>query len=278
MNGCQQKSRKTVMNILRTVGSRLKAGCFAALALGSVSQAAAPPPQAPAPPAVPRAFNAIDLTGTWVAVVTEDWRWRMVTPAKGDYTSVPLTPEARKVADAWEPSQDGSCMAYGAAGLLRLPTRVRISWESDSVLKLETDAGQQTRRLMFAGANASAARTLQGSSVARWLADLPRSAPVLGGAAGGAAAAPAANARHSTLEVATTNMSGGWLRRNGVPYSADTNMTEYFDRFPAPNGDEWMVVTTIVEDPKYLREPFVTSSHFKREPNDSKWRPTACRS
>src|SRR5438034_1309230 len=49
----------------------------------------------------PRALAPFDLTGYWVSVVTEDWRWRMVTPAKGDSTSVPLNPEGRRVTEMW---------------------------------------------------------------------------------------------------------------------------------------------------------------------------------
>ena len=119
-------------------------------------------------PASPRASAPIDLTGYWVSVVTEDWRWRMVTPPKGDYASVPMTQEARTVADTWDISKDGSCMAYGAAGLLRIPTRLRISWESDTVLRLETDAGVQTRRLVFDKTQQPGPRSLQGFSLAEW--------------------------------------------------------------------------------------------------------------
>src|SRR6478736_936173 len=122
--------------------SRLLCGVVAAAAALLVVQgtAAQQPPPAAQAPRTPRALAPHDLTGYWVSVVTEDWRWRMVTPPKGDYASVPMTQEARSVADTWDISKDGSCMAYGAAGLLRIPTRLRISWESDTVLKLETDA------------------------------------------------------------------------------------------------------------------------------------------
>src|SRR5215204_4979327 len=87
---------------------------------------------APQPPRPPKASAPIDLTGYWVAIVTEDWRWRMVTPPKGDYASIQnlMTPEARKLADAWDPATDGSCLAYGAAGLMRMPTRLNVSWEN----------------------------------------------------------------------------------------------------------------------------------------------------
>src|SRR5262249_46270663 len=75
------------------------------------------------PPPTPKAAAPVDLTGYWVSIVTEDWRWRMVTPPKGDYASVPLSAEGRKVADAWDPAKDEGeqCKAYGAPGLMRLP-------------------------------------------------------------------------------------------------------------------------------------------------------------
>jgi hypothetical protein len=214
---------------------------------------------APQAPPTPRARAAFDLTGYWVSVVTEDWRWRMVTPPKGDYNSVPMTAEARKVADSWDVSKDGSCLAYGAAGLLRMPTRLHITWESDSVLKLETDAGGQTRRFEFDARPGQGQRSLQGSSIAEWERAAGR------GAQGG------------NLKVTTTNMSGGWVRKNGVPYSENAVLTEYIDRFTGPAGEDWIAVTTIVDDPKYFTTPFITTSHFKKEPDGAKWSPSACR-
>src|SRR5437879_2681092 len=100
-----------------------------------------------------KADAPIDITGYWVSIVSEDWRWRMVTPAKGDYASVPLTPAGRQVADAWDLGKDKAagdeCKAFGAAGVLRLPLRIHITWQDDTTLKLETDAGQQTRVFRF---------------------------------------------------------------------------------------------------------------------------------
>ena len=109
------------------------------------SAGAQPAPARPSPPASARDAAPIDLTGQWVAIVNEDWRWRMVTPPKGDYASVPLNDEGRRVADQWDSSQDGRCEAYGAAALLRMPTRLRIRWDGADRLVLETDAGRQTR-------------------------------------------------------------------------------------------------------------------------------------
>jgi hypothetical protein len=227
---------------------------------------------APRAPANPREAAPIDLTGQWVAIVNEDWRWRMVTPPKGDYASVPLNEEGRRVAaDQWDPSQDGDCKAFGAPALLRLPTRLRIRWEGDDRLVLETDAGRQTRHLAFRPPEPGP-RSLQGQSVARWVRPpQPAGGPGLAGAGGGPPA------RGGYLEVKTTNLSGGWLRRNGVPYSEDAELTEYFARFAAPNGDEWLIVTTIVEDAKYLTQRFIVSNHFRREQTGGQWNPKPCR-
>ena len=111
----------------------------------------------------PRSVATIDLTGYWVSVVTEDWLYRMVTPAKGDYTSVPLNAAGRQIADAWDPSKDeadgNQCKAYAAPAVMRIPGRLRITWQDDSTLKVETDAGRQTRL--------SRGRNLSGVSRAR---------------------------------------------------------------------------------------------------------------
>ena len=228
-----------------------------------------------APPPSPQAAAPIDLTGYWVAIVTEDWRWRMVTPPKGDYASVPLNDAGRKIADTWDISKDGRCEAYGAAALLRMPTRLRITWESSSILRIDTDAGQQTRRLLFdKSRQPPTAHSLQGYSLAEW----ERPARAGGGGGGGRGGGPQTGpAPGANLKVLTTRLTGGWLRKNGVPYSEDTVITEYFDRFAAPNADEWLAVTTIVTDPKYLNQDFVTSSHFKKEVDGSKWSPSPCR-
>jgi hypothetical protein len=228
--------------------------------------------RAAGPPPTPRASAPIDLTGVWVSIVDEDWRWRMITAPKGDFPGVPLNPAGRQIADAWDPATDGSCRAFGAAGLLRMPTRLRISWSDDTTLKLETDNGQQMRLLEFTSRAARGA-SLQGHSTAEWKRTLPPTNPFLGFNFGpGGPPTPG-----GSLKVVTTNLSGGWLRRNGVPYSARTTVTEYFDRFPGPDGAEWFVVTTAVDDPEYLLTRFVTSSHFRRETDPGKWNPRPCK-
>jgi hypothetical protein len=226
--------------------------------------------QPPGPPrggaANPKAAAPIDLTGYWVSVVSEDWRYRMVTPAPGDYQGVPMTAAARKVADAWDPSKDEAsgdqCKSYGAPALLRIPGHLHITWQDDRTLKIETDAGTQTRVLAFGEAKpASGPPTLQGDSQASWEIQRP-SGP--GAKPGG------------SLKVTTNHLKAGYLRKNGVPYSENAVLTEYYDVLHERNGDQMMVVTTVVADPMYLREPFIITTHFKKQNNDSGWKPSAC--
>jgi hypothetical protein len=215
-----------------------------------------------AAPQTPRAAAAVDLTGYWVAVVTEDWRYRMVTPAQGDYQGVPLTPAARKIADSWDPAKEAAsgepCKAYGAPAILRVPGRLHITWQDDTTLKLETDAGQQTRLFHFGNwKSPGGPKTLQGDSVAEWE----------GGGRG---------ATDGSMKVTTTNLKAGFLRKNGVPYSENASVTEYYEVVAQPDGSPLLMVTISTTDPEYLRTPFVISSQFKKEPNEAKWKPSAC--
>src|ERR1700690_626004 len=136
--------------------------------------------QAPAggPPKSAREAASVDLTGNWVSIVTEDYRWRMVTPLKGDAASVPINAAARKVIDAWDPAKDEAaglqCKSYGAPAIMRAPGRLHITWQDDLTLKVETDAGQQTRLLHFEGKPAQEAPpSWQGYSAAKWEGPAP---------------------------------------------------------------------------------------------------------
>ena len=217
---------------------------------------------APAPPQTAKAAAPFDVTGYWVSVVTEDWRYRMVTPAKGDYQGVPMTPEARKIADAWDPAKEEAsgelCKSYGAPAILRVPGRLRVTWQDDQTLRMDTDAGKQTRVFHFGGWKAPAGpHTIQGDSAAEWE----------GGGRG---------ATDGAIKVTTTNLKAGFLRKNGVPYSENTTVTEYYELIKMPDGSPLMVVTISTTDPTYLRQPFVITSQFKKEASDAKWRPTEC--
>lgn len=217
------------------------------------------------PPATPRSQAPIDLAGTWVSVVNEDWMFRMVTPPKGEYLGVPLTPAARRVADAWDPAADeaagNACKAYGAAAIMRVPGKLRISWDNDTTLKVEAEAGTQTRVLHFGTTvPPDTAPSWQGYTTASW--DI--------------AAAVAGQPRRGNLKSITTRLKAGYLRKNGVPYSDNAVVTEYWDSYTADNRDVWLVVTVKVDDPANLTTPFVTSSHFKKLAANAAFTPEAC--
>ena len=221
-------------------------------------------------PRSPKEAAPIDLSGNWVSLVTEDWRWRMLTPRKGDYASVPLSAEGRKVADSWDPAKSAAdgCKPYGAAALMRVPGRLRIAWENDTTLKIDTDAGQQTRWLLFdRSIKPPAERTWQGHTAADW--------ERIAQPGGQGVSIQQAPPRVGSLRAVTTNLLSGYLRKNGVAYSEETTVTEYFDRLAVEGGD-WLTVLTIVDDPRYLSQQFITSTHFKREADASGWNPTPC--
>jgi hypothetical protein len=222
------------------------------------------------PPPAAREAAALDLTGYWVSVVVEDWKWRMVTPKKGVYDSLPLNAEGRRVADAWDPAKDEAageqCRAYGVANIMRVPGRLRIAWDDANTLRIDTDAGSQTRLLRFGSGDVrlkpdttSAEPSWQGQSAAVWEYEAGRGA-----------------ARTGNLKVVTTNMRPGYVRKNGAPYSAKAVVTEYFDLNTMPNGDQWMTVTTKVEDPVYFTRAYLTTTDFKRLRDAAGWNPTPC--
>jgi hypothetical protein len=230
------------------------------------------------PRATAQAAAPIDITGYWVSLVTEDWSWRMVTPLKGSYPSIPLNAEGRKIADAWDPARDeaegNQCKSYGAANIMRVPTRLHIMWENENALRIDTDAGMQTRLLSFRDSQPPAGPpTWQGHSVATW--EFP-------------AGERGRGSRGGSLKVVTTGMRPGYLQKNGVPYSGNTVVTEHFYSTAEINGDSLLIVTTLVDDPQYLLArpdraapgdqygPFIRSSQFKKLPDGSGWNPTPC--
>ena len=157
---------------------------------------------------------------------------------------------------------------------MRMPTRLHISWQDDTTLKLETDAGTQTRIFHF-GPPQAAGGDWQGASSASW--DSPRAAIATGFGGIDFGFEPPAPPGGS-LKVVTSKLKPGYLRKNGVPYGAGTVMTEYFDRFDLPGGDALLLVISEVNDPEYLSQPFWTSTHFKKQNDASGWNPTPCAS
>jgi len=261
------------------------------------------------PPPTAKAAAPIDLTGYWTAVITEDWHQRMMTAPKGDFGSgepgatagfngirngqganpsqggnIPYKADAAKLAMAWDPAKDetegNQCKAYGAAGVMRQPTHLHITWQDDNTLRIDTDAGTQTRLLHFVptpvagGPNAPPPVPLasqatppageqpswQGYSIAQWT--------IMGGRGEWA--------KGGSLEVVTTNLKPGYYWKNGMPYSAKLILTEHFRVLKESTGDDWLYMSQMAQDPDYLTEPWIITYQFKKLPDGSRWNPTPC--
>ena len=245
--------------------------CIALLATGVVfASIAAAQGRGGGPARSARDSALIDLTGQWVAVVNEDWRWRMITPPVGDVSSLPVNARGRAAAAAWDLERDRAdgqlCKAFAGPGLIRQPTRIRASWDDDDTLLLEFDAGRQTRRLEFGAAAPPAEPDLQGYSQAAWFSQRLQRGVF------GASASPS-----GALHVVTTHFTPGYLRPNGVPFSEQATMKEYFHVFSLPgDGGTWLIVTTVVDDPVYLSSELVMSTQFRKEDDRSNWNPRPC--
>jgi hypothetical protein len=219
------------------------------------------------PPPSFRAAAPFDPTGYWSSLITQNWRLRMVPPAKGDYIGIPISAAGKKAADAWDQAKDeaagNQCKAYGAPGIMNLPTHLHITWQDDNTLRMDTDYGTQTRVLHFGNWTPPQPRkrSWQGNSVAVWASRR-----------GGAGGAPSAR----YLRIATTDLLSGYLRKNGVPYGDSASLLEYVDLFQEPNGAAVIVWTAVVDDPVNLETPYIISSQFKKQPDASGWDPTPC--
>jgi hypothetical protein len=272
----------------RIVGAICTAAVLGILS-SSPAQSAAPPYRPPpgvaAGPSLvpapslepPRAGAKFDMTGYWVSIVSEDYQWRMITPPKGDFVDLPLSAAAVAIANKWDLGADNAaglqCKAFGAPGIMRIPGRVHVTWADDTTLKLETDAGQQTRLFRFGNPTPPAGESgWQGFSVAAWQ-KVTRGSDVFSLGQGFGRVMPGPG---GSLRVVTTHLQPGYLRKNGIPFGSQTVLTEYFNRIEEPNGDSWLIVTTIMEDPEYLTLPYITSTHFLREPDAAKWKPAPC--
>lgn len=226
------------------------------------------------PPQSAEAAAPVDFTGYWESMVTdEDWVYRMVTPRPGDSAGVPLKTAGLEIMDAWDPARDTAagqqCKSYGAPAIMRIPEHLHVTWQDEQTLKIEADAGQQTRLLHFVRSDADQGqKSLQGYSVAQWEFQRPPGR-----------AAATARPIWGALKVTTTDLTAGYLRKNGIPYSEQTQLQEYFDLVkdsPDDAGQTLMILTSTVTDPVYLFQPFVTDDNFLKLPSNAGWEPTAC--
>jgi hypothetical protein len=264
---------QTVTEMRRSL-AMVGVACLLVASLAAVAEAQRGPGGPPAAAATGKAGAPVDLTGYWVSLVTEDWIERMSPDSPpsgtggrdaGDRAAGAAGGRGRGAA----PAGADPCRAYGAGGSMRVPGRLNITWMDDNTLKIDMDAGTQTRTLRFGQpVPAGTQRTLQGYSVASWETGARAGGFGGGRGGGGAAAAP----RWGQLKVVTTNTTGGFLLSSRNTYSENAVITEYF----APHSDfgsDYMTVVTTVEDGG---NPRIVSSTFKKEPNGSKFKPTGC--
>ena len=239
----------------------IRTSILALLALAGTALSTATIPAYSQTPASPREAAPIDLTGNWVSLISEDWRYRMIRPPQGDYMGVSLNDEGLRVADLWDPSAETGmeCRVFGAPAIMRLPVRLNVRWDGDETLRVDIDAGMQTRLFRFAPPSPGAGPTWQGDSVAEWQF------------AGGGT-----DTSRGQLQIVTNRMRPGYLRPNGVPYGENAVLTEYFNRINETSGEDYLVVTAIVDDAEYLSDRWIRTMYFKREPDDSRWNPTPC--
>lgn len=239
------------------------------------------------PPKTPRSAAPKDFTGNWVSVVTELWRFRMMVPDKNDYPFVPLNPEGRKIAAGWDPAKDqadgSACKSYGAPAIMQVPGRIHVYWQDDTTLRIDTDSGTQTRLFHFGGtAPEGTAPSWQGYSIASWEGDEfidtrdGQGGPQLDSS--GRLLPRKVLKKADYLKVTTSDLRPGYLQKNGVPYSANAKVEEFYDTFEDPySKSRYLTVTTVVTDPEYLIEPLFTHAHFKKVQDASGWDPTPCR-
>jgi hypothetical protein len=252
------------------LGATLIAGALDRGALAQGRRGAPPPPPQPAKVEAP-----FDPSGYWVALITEAWHYRMLVPGPADYDEIPLSLAGKLAADkfdsAAEEAAGNACKAYGAPVIMWTPTRLHISWTDNETLRVDTDAGMQTRLLKFkpTAEDKAQAPSLQGLTTAQW---------VIHGAGG--FGPPAPGPKYGYIKAVTTDLLPGYLRKNGVPYGGKTtNMTEWWESHKAPGafGDaQWLIVTTQLTDPVYLADPYVFSPVFRKEADGSKWHPEPC--
>ena len=223
-------------------------------------------------PASARAAAPVDLTGYWVSIVTEDWIERMApdSPPSGTGGRGGGGRGAAAPAAVAPPPANEQCRVYAAGGSLRVPGRLNIIWADDNTLKIEMDAGTQTRLLHFGGTPPAGPKSLQGYSVATW--ETGARAGGFGGGGGRGGAAPPAAPRWGSLRVVTTNLSGGYLLSSRSAYSENAVLTENFTRH-TDFGAEYFTVTASLQDGAQTR---IVSSTFRKESDGSKFSPTGC--
>jgi hypothetical protein len=189
------------------------------------------------------------LNGDWAGVFHEDQPERIPGPELGDFLGLPINESARRFAETWDASRltlpEHQCRAHAVPYINRGPVLIRISEEKDPLtqdtvaIKLFMSTYAQARTIYLdrrPHPPAVAPHTWMGFSTGEWLGQV--------------------------LKVTTTHIKQGWHRRNGVPQSARTTLTEFFYR----HGNV-LTHVTYTEDPVYLTEPLVKTTTHRLNPN-----------
>ncbi len=159
--------------------------------------------------------------------------------------------DATDLDPAKDEAEKDHCKAYGAPNIMRVPGRFHITWSDDRTLKIETDAGTQTRLLRFGPATGPAGPpSRQGNSVAAW--------------------------ERKALRVETSNLLPGYLQYNGVPFDGNLKMVEYFDVITEPKGEIWLINDAVLTDPGVLVRSHKRSTHLRKQQDAKGWNPEPC--
>ena len=173
----------------------------------------------------------VDLSGEYRSIRHEDVPDRGPGVGYGDYTGIPLTDAARQYAESWDAAQlsmpQQQCRVHTVTYNMRGPLNLRIWEEKDPrtqdvvAIKLYISTYEQTRTIWMDGRPhppAHAPHTWMGFSTGRWAGD--------------------------RLVVETTHIKQGWHRRNGVPQSDQTTLTEHFVK----HGNQFTHIA-VIRDP-----------------------------
>src|SRR5437867_1270199 len=158
-------------------------------------------------------FGQIDLSGDWSPVIHEDAQDRTGGPDLGDYTGLPINDAARLRADSWEATMlslpEWQCRPHPIGYITHGPSTLRISKEvspvSRQVIAWHAEwLRSQDRPIYMDGRlhpSEDAPHTWMGFSTATWEGDM--------------------------LSITTTHLKEGYIRRNGLPISDMTTMSEH---------------------------------------------------
>jgi len=203
------------------------------------------------------AFAQTDVSGQWSDRYHEDWPERIPGPDAVDLSGLPLTEAGRAKADSWNVSvqtlPERQCIPHMATYGLQGPANLRIWNEVDPTTgrvlawKIFGTFGRTTETIWMDGRphpSPRALHTFEGFTTGEWEGD--------------------------TLVTYTTHIKMGYLRRNGVPSSDRSVVVSHIVRH-----GEILTITTIVEDPIYLSEPFIRSHSWELDPKQQVL-PTPC--